>query len=532
LFWDKKNRSQHMFRGIMYKRFDRKGPMAGYADTEKAKDLIVAGAKDRAIIAQPFSSQLAEMACLRPLQVAIQKSDFPDIDMRTPYHTSQWMANLHSWVKTPGTNRYSIGVDESGWDHHVNPQGWYAFMAIARACFKTSQRIGTIECDEFVIFDEQTQSRLESIKPGTSAEITVRVRARISKKEVEEQTRVARASMFEISTDQALRRLFASISGNPILMGDIEVSGFKHVLETTRDGKVQVGWGQRSGNWSTFLGNNIINLWKWNCLEIACGHEPTRAAFKSFTGQDLPLAVKTVKLARGDDLGIGLEILDEGFVQKLETGDYAVSALCADWISFTGGLANADKQETSDELNVFELGFAQTFGNDQFPRTVTSFKNAMKGFMYREGDEATGIDPLTGRDYRVLITDMGNFARLANLFGAFGRDPHPLAEVAIGIWQDLDIPRKSLEDGSLLTNRLMPPVDADTRAVLSRLYYARMMRRGQAPPGSVEYFNLWNTPMGDAIETRFRANPKLTTTWTPFGVPPTDMRPQWRRRIK
>ena len=201
--------------------------------------------------------------------------------------------------------------------------------------------------------------------------------------------------------------------------------------------------------------------------------------------------------------------MDPDFNQQVEDGTRTISALCADWISFTGGLANADKQETSDTRNVFELGFAQTLGTSQFPRTITSFSNAMQKTMYREEDEATGIDPLTGRDLRVLITDMGNFARFSNLFGGFGRDIHPLAEVAMGIWQDLDVPGKSKEDGSPLTNRLMPPADKATRDALSRLYYARMARRGQAPPGSMAYYNLWNTPMGDAIETRFRANLKF-----------------------
>lgn len=545
-------RSLLMFPGTVYKRYDRPAPISLFKDEEAQKGVLTLHAKDRAIIAQSFASQIAEMVCLRPVQTAIQLSNLVEIDCKTPYHTSNTLADFGNWTRT-GTginntswesneitrrnreasallsNRFAVGADESGWDHRVNPQGWYNAFRIVRDMYPDKIRFGAIYSPELVVFDTATQARLESLMPGTKTEMEVKCRKVKSDGTTEEFMLMVEAEMFEIDTDTYLRRVFAGISGNDIMLGDVRFSGYKHVYDTgsDRDGKIQLGWGMRSGNWSTFLNNCLINLWKWNCFPKLTRHKQSRDEFRSLYGYDLPLSLKLPKkLFRGDDAVVCGEV-DDAFAKLIRDGVIFPSQLVADLIGYSGGTANAKKQETSDMLGSFEVGFAQVFYNEYYPFGVPSWIRFMERMTFREEDEATGIDPITGQDLRHLIGDMGNWARINNLWGSFGKNPHPWREVLVDVWQDLDVPEKGFK------RRLRPPADAITRQLLSNLFYSRQLRRGNAPPGSESLFNLWNTPLGAYIDERLLATSKLNGQWHPPGlVPSKDARPEWRARIK
>jgi len=525
---DISNNGLGLWPGTVYKRSDRPAPIEIFKDTEEARELLVLTAKDRAIIAQPFPNQVNEGTILKPVQDKIQLSAVPELDVRTPYHTANDMEALNSWVKAEGGvgNRYTIGVDESGWDHHMTPQGWYAAFEIVRELYPLTLRIGWIESSEFVVFDRQTERKLEEIAINGSITMKVRVRKSKSDGTVTEYFQDVKAGMKEIPTDIYLRRVLAGASSNDILMGDVLISGYTHILDTPHDGKVLTGFGMRSGNWGTFLMNSLVNWYKAECYPLMCKHPIVRAQFKEIYGYDLPMELSIpMKRIRGDDAAYGCQV-DQEFAQRIRSGEILPSQLHADLIDYTGGKANAKKQETSDTLGVYELGFAQVFYNEEFPRGISGWTRVMERMIWREDDEATGFDPTTGEDLRHLIGDMGNWSRLSNLFGSFGKEVHPLRSLVISIWQDLDIPDHN-------PNRMLPPKDEKTRQKLSNLFYSRLLRRGQAPPGSEHLVNIWNTDLGPDLEARYQANNMLRGPWTPFpGKPSDDARKVWRSRIK
>jgi len=511
--------------GLVFKRYDRGAPIAFYEDTEAARSKIVEFAKDRAIIAQPFPHQVTEGTVLRPVQRAIQMSSVEEIDVRTQYHTSLMFQDMVNAVSTPGKEmvRFTIGADESGWDHHMTPQGWYAAWEVVRSLYPDTLRIGWIECDEFVIFDKEAQRKLEEIAVGNTSEIEVRTRVTKSDGTVETHICVAKAGMEEIDTDSYLRRIFATASGNDILIGDIQLTGYKHVLDTPNHGKIQLGFGMRSGNWGTFLVNSIVNWYKSFLFEQIVKDPASRAQFSKMFGYELPRVLKFIKrLFRGDDSAFVLEV-DPDYVRNGQP----ISVLIADLIKFTGGKANAKKQETSDLPGRALFGFAQVFVSEDYPTGVSGISRVMERMINREEDEATGIDPTSGEDLRHLIGDLGNWARHLALYDAFGKTAHPLRETVAGIWQDLDIPDRGFE------RRMLPPRDPIERQKLSNLFYSRLLRRGQAPPDSEKLVNIWNTDLGPFLEERITNDTKLSGSWNPISKnPPEDARPQWRPRIK
>jgi len=516
--------------GVVYKRYDRPAPIEIYGETDKALETLILQAKDRAIIAQPFPSQLAEGVILRPVQKAIQSSKVPELDVRTPYHTSNVLEDVGNWVQQEGgsESRFTIGVDESGWDHHMTPQSWYAAFQIVRSCYPKTIKVGWIECDEFVVFDKISQRKLDEVAPGNTIQLEVRTRTTKSDGTVRESICVAKAGMTEIDTDTFLRRVLATTSGNDILLGDIVFSGYRHILETPDDGKVMLGYGMRSGNWGTFLMNSFANWYKAECYQIMATHPVARSQFNELYGYDLPSKLLvTKKLFRGDDAVLGIEV-DSESAQRIRQGTLKPSVLLADLIAFTGGKANAKKQETSDTLGRFMVGFSQIFANEQYPRGVSSWTRVMERMMWREEDEATGIDPTTGEDLRYLIGDMGNWSRLSNLYGSFGKGLHPLRDLVIGLWQDLDIPELGHP------GRLVPPRDAETRVKLNNLFLSRLIRRGQAPPGAEDMVNMWDTDLGPELEERYHKTQELRGSWNPISssTPPEDARPFWRPRIQ
>jgi len=529
----KGSRSLLMYPGVVYKRFDRMIRLMFFLLTAKLGDFN-REARDRAIVAQSFPSQVGEAVPLRTMSKSVQKSKMPEIALRTPYHTAAELRNMDSLSnveckgKMRATVRYCrflMGLDTSHWDQQVPPQFWYGFLRVAIALFAPIQRVGFIYSDEFVIFDKETQRRLESLAPGSRHKFRCRIRKTLPEGSVIEEEREYDAEMFEIDSETYLRRIFAGASGNDIVVGDIKFSGYKHIYVSPDGQKWQVGWGQRSGNWSTFLGNSVMNMIVDPYFEFMVEDPVQRQKFTQEYGYELPTKFRTLRsLVAGDDKVVLVE-LDPGFSSLVEEGVIDTKTLCADMLTFIGQKVNAKKQEGSGKMGPGYAGFAQMLIHKG--KVHTRLMDLFDKFFWRETDEATGIDPLTGQDFRHLLGDLGNHARIANTSGSFSRDPHPWLEEGLGILQDLDIPEGKK------TNRLLPPKDSEERAILTRLYNARMARRGQQPHGAENLVGFWDTPGPVILEERFSMNQsKLSGPWNPIvkGSPPKDARSEWRKK--
>lgn len=531
------SRSLLMYPGITYKRFDRGLPLSYFSENGKLGDFNLV-ARDRAIIAQSFSHQISEALAMRPCSIAIQKSEFPSIALRTPYHTAFRLKELddftHSGVADfQGGKQYTrflMGLDSSEWDNiSVIPQTWYGFLRVMLQLYGPTQQFGVIYSDEFVVFDRNTERALEALSPGTRTVMDCTVRISNTDGTVYEEVRSYEAEMFKVDTESYFRRVFAAASANDIIVGDVQVTGFKHVLTTRDHGKVLVGWGQRSGNWSTYLGNGIMNLIDDYYDSLGAKDPEVRAQFKALYGYDLPNKYEVVgSLVAGDDKVVCVEIDPEtaALIDDPDSDYPDARTLAADLMDMKGMKVNAKKQEGSGRMGPGFAGFAQMLVTKG--KVYTRLMDILTKFFWRESDEATGIDPATGQDYRHLIGDLGNQARISNFAGSFGRDPHPWMDLGLGILQDLDVPEKGM------TNRLLPPADSEEREILTRLFNARLARRGQAPAGAAEVYGLWDTPGPVFLEERYESDQsKLKGPWNPIvkGAPPKDARPQWRKTI-
>lgn len=137
--------------------------------------------------------------------------------------------------------------------------------------------------------------------------------------------------------------------------------------------------------------------------------------------------------------------------------------------------------------------------------------------VYNERDEVVLDDPDTGEDLRPYLLLMNKVGRISNLYGIFGKDPHPMADELTAMLQDLDV------DG-----RLMPPLTQKERELASRAFQLRLMRRGSLPVDAEVIIDLWSTELGPFTEKRFSENEsKMTSNWSPikhYG----DARPVWR----
>jgi len=317
--------------------------------------------------------------------------------------------------------------------------------------------------------------------------------------------------MISVNTENYLRMLFAAASGNDIRYGDVLATGYKHVLDTPRDGKFLTGFAMRSGNFMTFWANSIGNLIKLEYFGLASRDERTREAFKHKFGYWPPRMRLAWAVVRGDDAGQVWEVTESG------PDRWTPSQVLADWITMVGGKANAAKQETSDELGRWMLGFAQLFTNENFPRGTSSLNRVLERNVYNERDEVVLDDPDTGEDLRPYLLLMNKVGRISNLYGIFGKDPHPMADELTAMLQDLDV------DG-----RLMPPLTQKERELASRAFQLRLMRRGSLPVDAEVIIDLWSTELGPFTEKRFSENEsKMTSNWSPikhYG----DARPVWR----
>jgi hypothetical protein len=409
-------------------------------------------------------------------------------------------------VQTLGDKGFSIGTDESGWDHHFTPQMYYGVYLVYKALLPPTMRIGVIYSDKAVVFQEGDQARLERMVPGLRAPITVTTfDGNDQKRETFE------AELFIVNTESYLRRLFAGASGTDVRFGDVIVSGYKTVIDTPRDGKFLTGFGMRSGNYMTFYANSVANEIKLHYIAAASQDAETSTKFQTEFGYWPPEMRLAWSVVRGDDAGQVWEILAKS------PDDWTPSQLIADWLTMTGGKANAAKQETSDEMGRWNLGFAQMFTNENFPRGVSSLLRVLERNVFNERDEVVLDDPDTGEDLRPYILLMNKVGRISNLYGIFGKEEHPLREELTALLQDIDV-----------EGRMMPPMTEEERRLASRAFMLRLLRRGSIPVDSEVIIDMWNTGLAPFVEERFRENKeKLTGKWSPIKHH-VDARPVWR----
>jgi hypothetical protein len=515
--------SVNNWNSTMAQRKDRPNPLAMYADTDAAREYLNLCAKGRAIMMQSKISQLAEYLFIGPTSRTIQKSQLSTMDIRTPLHTSNTFESMVTGVIRDQLS-YLIAMDESGFDHHMTPQGWYAIFAICMAVLKRTQRVGVIYSDEFVVFDARTKAKLESLAPGMTHKMEVRVRIPRPDGTSVEEMRTYDAEMHEIDTERYLRRVFVGVSGNDINIGPLKATGYKYIYDSGDEhyGKVQLGHGQRSGNVMTRLGNDLVNLTKRRYEERVCAKPHLREKYKQRFGEEAPSGlVYDDELSRGDDV-IAKVSVDERTADLIRADIEFIPRAHTNLLTMTGGSANLDKQETSGVLGEPVGSLAQKFVSRLFPRGLSDeFRTALERMAIREEDEATGlILDEYDTDASKLLTLLGNWSRMQNLYGVLGSEVHPNAQMWARFWVELDV-----------ADRFQPPRDEEQRQLLDELFRARWHRRGHDVTGSRDMFSLWNTELGPDVESYYRDNKKLRGKWSPIHRYPEDARPQWRPKL-
>uniref|UniRef100_A0A2V0RHY6 Uncharacterized protein n=1 Tax=viral metagenome TaxID=1070528 RepID=A0A2V0RHY6_9ZZZZ len=236
---------------LAFARFDRKGPWPYYLDTDEARAYGKLALKWRMIAAQNFTLQLMDGAVTQALQEAVSASAIPEIDCRDPARLSDHFEDGARLVKELGNSGFSIGSDQSAWDLFTNPQSWYGAFLVYKALFPEEANVLFVETDKFLKVESPALERFNDLEIGKSvnAEFTY-IAENGAPRPVE--TRVTRLG---IDMDTYLRRVFASASGTGAALGQIKADGYKTVIDTPRHGKFQCGFGQRSGNFGTFMTN-------------------------------------------------------------------------------------------------------------------------------------------------------------------------------------------------------------------------------------------------------------------------------------
>ena len=499
---------------MAFARGDRGFDYEGYVTDIKAKgDLDEARTKsraywnlrkkDRLIAGQSANLQMLDGLFTQALMEEIQGSDLYEIDVRDPFALANWFVEGRSRM---GPADYSIGTDESGWDHHMTPQMAYLCYCVYEALFPE-------ETDVLVGLDQTTPiqadisllDQLDSLAPGgtRTAQVTA-VRAG------EERFEYRRFTKKTIRVPDVLRRVWAGAFGTDARFGNVVVTGYKHILETPRHGKFQCGWSQRSGNLSTFANNSFANVIKQYVKDIASHRADGQAWYRDNYGVDPPTMKLKWVVVRGDDAA-SVWTVDRN-------SDIPISQLWTNWALMMGGKANAKKQDTSDERGRWRFGFAQLFTNENYPRGVSSIIRVVERSMWDEQDEVITVDPLDGMDLRPYLEVSALYGRVNNLWGPFGRERHPMAESITALIQDLD-----------KENRFRPPLDEKGREASARAFALRMLRRGQIRPEEVGDVAAayWGTDLSKYVESRLERGGKLMTDWTPIPWY-EDARKEWR----
>jgi len=507
-FLSKTVRSLPLWRFLVFARGDRAADWDLFLDCEESLDKAVFGKRDRKIDAQSFVLQLMDGMFTQELAAKIAEGPVPEIDLRDPTLLANHFESGRGIVENLGEECYSIGRDESAWDQHVTPQGWYACYLVYRALFEPTQSVLVFESDTAVKIEQYQIDALGDLAEGETRSVPVIQVA--GEDQWEGEVPVTRVSF---DTDLILRRMFAGVSGTGAQLGNVVIDGYQHVLDTPRDGKVQLGWSMRSGNYCTFLGNCIINWHKTIAIEKMSGNPETREKFKSLFGYEPPEMFIEWVVIRGDDAG------DVWRIPSREK-DWKISELVADWLTFTGASANAKKQDTSDVRGRWRLGFAQLFTSENFPRGVSSCVRVLERTIWNESDEVVTVDPDTGQDLRSVLLLMNTYGRINNLWGVWSRDVHPRAEEVSSLIQDLD------------PERILPPLDEEERLAAARAWALKLLRRGQISASQIDdaIRHFWTTDLPQWALSRYDNTPQLhDRTWSPITRHGDDARDYWRK---
>jgi hypothetical protein len=492
---------------LVFARGDRAADFDLFLDCEESRDKAVFGKRDRKIDAQSFPLQLLDGIFTQRLANDIADGPVPEIDLREPTRLANHFEAGAGVVRDLGEDCFSIGRDESAWDQHVTPQGWYACYLIYRALFKSEQSVLVFQSDNALVVSQDDLNALADLADGKSR--SVRLPAVRGEDTFPEDVVVTRHTF---DADDVLRRMFAGASGTDAQMGNIRVTGYRHVLDTPRDGKIQLGWSMRSGNYCTFLGNSLINWHKTLCIDRMSKDDDVKAEFKQIFGYEPPAMSLRWLVVRGDDAGDVWEVPDR-------SREWKISELIADWLTYTGASANAKKQDASDVRGRWRLGFAQLFTNENFPRGVSSAVRVLERMVWNESDEVVTIDPDSGEDLRDVLLVMNTYGRLNNLWGVWSRDVHPRAKEVSALVQDLD------------SNRILPPLTEEERLKAARAWALKLLRRGQISASQLDNTlrHFWTTDLPQWALDRYDRTPKLQDkTWAPIKRYDNDARPHWR----
>jgi len=498
-----------LWRFLVFARGDRAADFDLFLDCEDARDKAVFGKRDRKIDAQSFNLQLLDGIFTQTLASAIADGPVPEIDLRDPTLLANHFQAGAGIVANLGEDCFSIGRDESAWDQHVTPQGWYACYLVYRALLAPRQSVLVFDSDYALKIEQGQLTAFDDLADGESRVVQDILNVK-GEDQFYEPVTVTRLS-FDL--DPVLRRMFAGVSGTGAQLGNIVIDGYKHVLDTPRDGKIQLGWSMRSGNYCTFLGNCIIN-WHKTLAIASMSNSPTgRDLFKSIFGYTPPPMQLAWVVVRGDDAGDVWEIKDR-------SQDWKISELIADWLTLTGASANAKKQDTSDKRGRWRLGFAQLFSSENFPRGVSSAVRVLERTVWNESDEVVTVDPDSGEDLRSVLLLMNTYGRINNLWGVWSRDEHPRAREVSALIQDID------------PERILPPLDEEERMKAARAWALKLLRRGQISSNQIDdaIRHFWTTDLPQFALKRYDTTPQLhDRTWSPIQRHGDDARDYWRQ---
>lgn len=475
-------------------------------DDPEARSRVVHEMKDRLISGQSFVLQILDGTFTQALSEKMASANIPEIDMREPWLLSDWFEEGMNIVKSLDRGK-SIGTDESAWDQHFTPQLWYAVFRIYKALFPETAEITFGFSDHPVVLGVADARKIDGI--SAEGRFTLDMTVLIGE---EEQVRPVEFEKVRVKTDDILRRIFAGASGTGFRFGQIIVDGFRQVIDTPRDGKIQLGWSMRSGNWMTFLGNSLGNWVKLAYIAKASRNDALRDIYLRTFGVMPPRIKLRWLVIRGDDAGQVWEFVDKD-------DESSIAEAMANWFTLLGGKANAKKQETSDEFGRWMLGFAQVFTSENWPRGVSSGLRTLARVTWNERDEVVLDDPDSGEDMRPYLRLMNMVGRMSNIWGLWNRGVHPRAREITAIVQDLDY-----------RDRIMPPLTDEERRLAGRAFALRLYRRGQitdpAQLGSVVR-SFWTTDLAAFVKNRFESMPRLAGEYTPLNRTP-NARDVWR----
>jgi len=129
------------------------------------------GLKDPLIAGQTALLQMLDGVFTQALADEIQGSELLEDDKRDPFSLANCFVEGRSRMSE---SDYSIGGDESGWDHHFTPQLAFLCIVVWVALFpdRTSILVG-VDQDSPIVFDSRVHDLLESLPIGGHRTIMV-----------------------------------------------------------------------------------------------------------------------------------------------------------------------------------------------------------------------------------------------------------------------------------------------------------------------------------------------------------------------